>query len=109
MLRVYTELLEIIRALRPVFEEIGRHDSDLSSGQSRVAECRAEHRRGLAQSRQESQCSLRCLAGRGSVTVHAVALAPHGIRTLTAKVDLVAGPYPPARAHRTRLEAVLDG
>jgi four helix bundle protein len=30
MLRVYQELLEIIRALRPVFEEIGRHDPDLA-------------------------------------------------------------------------------
>jgi four helix bundle protein len=30
MLRVYQELLEIIRALRPVFEEIARHDPDLA-------------------------------------------------------------------------------
>lgn len=30
MLRVYSELLVIIRNLRPVFEEIGRHDPDLA-------------------------------------------------------------------------------
>jgi four helix bundle protein len=30
MLRVYTELLTLIRALRPIFEEIARHDPDLA-------------------------------------------------------------------------------
>jgi hypothetical protein len=39
-----------------------------------------------------------CLAGKGTVAVHALSLAPHGTRTLTAAVDLLTEQDHPAPA-----------